>query len=711
MRSLALLLTLLLAPLGASAINTALCNNADESAADGDEVPSFAVGRDANGCLLINPGNGESNYSIQYEFFHEDTVGNACSGSTVDLKNNADSAKTILVWDTVMDNYKSTACKNKDVMFTGSAGGGYSYELFWFKNSKIINMADCGASGNFGPASDPNRFQCSGPAGGHHDLFQLRGAPANDGWFIMQDSIFANGHHGMLDQTDPFFGSLGSNLIQGVQMGNVQAMGEATDWITDCIQNGHSVGLCNNSSYETGGGPEKWFINSWGTMTVSFNDRGPPDKTIIVNTGCGTTGCNGTTGYSSNGWPHPLAPNGLGSRSPTCPNAQINTSPDIYCYTSMEAAVAVHTMPPFAKLSCAGWATPPAECGGGGVPPLLGIQTSVTTPVDTGDPHSLSATVTGCPGGATCTVTWDCDGDGQFDDGSPDTASPYGPQACTAFVSPGTYTVRARATDNISQTVSDDATLIVVTPETCGDNVIGPGETCDGTELNGLDCTDEPFGFTGGTLACDPDCLDYDTSACTGTPPVSCGDGLCIAPENATTCYEDCEVSIISLVCNTFEGWDYCINPIASGSIVNRRIGRGQQMNIIAEPALGATSAYRFVFDGDDNSPYSVLQNSPLYSMCGDTGSSIDTSLPCTPPIPVGTHTIEITACNQNFSGTFNVPPYTDARCTDGGGKLGPTQTVTFTVVNRQVSQFLRRTMQIGMGNALVELASAIRDE
>jgi len=46
----------------------------------------------------------------------------------------------------------------------------------------------------------------------------------------------------------------------------------------------------------------------------------------------------------------------------------------------------------------------------------------------------------------------------------------------------------------------------------CGNGVIDPGEQCDGTNLNGFDCTN--LGYTGGTLACDPVTCTFDTSLC-----------------------------------------------------------------------------------------------------------------------------------------------------------------------------------------------------
>ncbi|MEE8409459.1 MAG: hypothetical protein V3T05_07635, partial [Myxococcota bacterium] len=55
----------------------------------------------------------------------------------------------------------------------------------------------------------------------------------------------------------------------------------------------------------------------------------------------------------------------------------------------------------------------------------------------------------------------------------------------------------------------------------CGDGVTEGLEDCDGSDTNGIACTD--LGYTGGTLACDPSC-NYDVAACAGSPAV-CGDG------------------------------------------------------------------------------------------------------------------------------------------------------------------------------------------
>ena len=58
----------------------------------------------------------------------------------------------------------------------------------------------------------------------------------------------------------------------------------------------------------------------------------------------------------------------------------------------------------------------------------------------------------------------------------------------------------------------------------CGNNIKETGETCDGTDLNGQDCT-AVGSFTGGTLVCAGDCLSFDTSSCTSPAPSTGGGG------------------------------------------------------------------------------------------------------------------------------------------------------------------------------------------
>jgi cysteine-rich repeat protein len=71
----------------------------------------------------------------------------------------------------------------------------------------------------------------------------------------------------------------------------------------------------------------------------------------------------------------------------------------------------------------------------------------------------------------------------------------------------------------------------------CGDSYINSyaGEQCDGNNLGGADCT--LFGFTGGTLQCDPASCQYDTTLCKGGTGAYCGDG-----EWNNEPYEQCDI-------------------------------------------------------------------------------------------------------------------------------------------------------------------------
>ncbi len=83
----------------------------------------------------------------------------------------------------------------------------------------------------------------------------------------------------------------------------------------------------------------------------------------------------------------------------------------------------------------------------------------------------------------------------------------------------------------------------------CGDGVIDAPEVCDGSELDGQTCEGLGLGFTGGTLACNSDCLTVDTSACTTTttPPVG---WTCDAGEYADGVHCDCECGAYDIDCD-----------------------------------------------------------------------------------------------------------------------------------------------------------------
>lgn len=62
----------------------------------------------------------------------------------------------------------------------------------------------------------------------------------------------------------------------------------------------------------------------------------------------------------------------------------------------------------------------------------------------------------------------------------------------------------------------------------CGNGVVDPGESCDGTNLNGETCSS--LGYAAGLLGCHANC-GFSTSLC-GPPTASCGDSILQAGED-----------------------------------------------------------------------------------------------------------------------------------------------------------------------------------
>ena len=74
-----------------------------------------------------------------------------------------------------------------------------------------------------------------------------------------------------------------------------------------------------------------------------------------------------------------------------------------------------------------------------------------------------------------------------------------------------------------TSTLSNDPQGSNVYEPVCGDGVRVGDEVCDTGNLNSQTC--ESLGFAGGALACNADCLAFDTSRCYGTSS-SCGDNI-----------------------------------------------------------------------------------------------------------------------------------------------------------------------------------------
>ncbi|MFC1691547.1 hypothetical protein ACFL0W_05195, partial [Nanoarchaeota archaeon] len=85
----------------------------------------------------------------------------------------------------------------------------------------------------------------------------------------------------------------------------------------------------------------------------------------------------------------------------------------------------------------------------------------------------------------------------------------------------------------------------------CGNDFVDDGEECDGVDLEGMTCG--AFGYDGGSLSCNPDCT-YSKASCFSTVEV-CGDGIVQQPNDAYI-EEECDGSNFNgMSCSDFDGY------------------------------------------------------------------------------------------------------------------------------------------------------------
>lgn len=127
-----------------------------------------------------------------------------------------------------------------------------------------------------------------------------------------------------------------------------------------------------------------------------------------------------------------------------------------------------------------------------------------------------------------CTPDWDCTAYGDWT--TPSKSCGVRTRTCTDLNDCGTTIGKPQEIDTSS---CPDAE--------CGNNQAETGEVCDGTDLNGLNCA--TLGdFSGGSLACLPNCAAYDTASCVPNEGTGGGDkGACVSDwvcEDWTSCLD-----------------------------------------------------------------------------------------------------------------------------------------------------------------------------
>lgn len=118
-------------------------------------------------------------------------------------------------------------------------------------------------------------------------------------------------------------------------------------------------------------------------------------------------------------------------------------------------------------------------------------------------------------------------------------------------------------------------------PEQCGNGRLDVGELCDGFNLGGTECAELERGYTGGILACNATCDGWDDSGCTRPPPDDCGNNtvdpgeLCDGDDlDGQNCASvDGPFDSGVLKCNaTCDGWDTSRCAVAEPECQNNRV-------------------------------------------------------------------------------------------------------------------------------------------
>jgi cysteine-rich repeat protein len=152
----------------------------------------------------------------------------------------------------------------------------------------------------------------------------------------------------------------------------------------------------------------------------------------------------------------------------------------------------------------------------------------------------------------------------------------------------------------------------------CGNDLREAGELCDGSDLGTSTCQTVDGGFTGGVLACDGTCQEWDTSGCTVSE--SCGDdvadagevcdGTDLLGESCTTIGQGFDGG--ALACNdTCSGWD--VTGCVASECGNAVLEPGEQCddgNTAAGDGCDATCHRESDDEGEPNdTPAEALAN------------------------------------------------------------------------------------------------------
>jgi hypothetical protein len=218
-----------------------------------------------------------------------------------------------------------------------------------------------------------NAFKTSGSP--HVDVTQILDSPGWGGWFVMQDSTLENSDDGIVQWqfgygsgTYPDYGGRSAAEVGGVLIQNVN-LNQSEAFNADCRareRNGGFSDGCHTGNFLGTAYPTVlWAVNyNTGNWKVTLQQTW--EKVIVVGKNPNFDFRTGDYGFSVR-------------KTCSAPSPCLASGRIFGPYPSIEAAIADgHAEPPFARLSCSGWADP-RNCSGAAIkaplpPELQSIQ-------------------------------------------------------------------------------------------------------------------------------------------------------------------------------------------------------------------------------------------------------------------------------------------------------------------------------------------------
>ena len=114
-----------------------------------------------------------------------------------------------------------------------------------------------------------------------------------------------------------------------------------------------------------------------------------------------------------------------------------------------------------------------------------------------------------------------------------------------------TQTGKGNFNEKIQGAVNLSVNSSIITPPInppsprCGNNIVEPGEACDGSNVNGLTCSSVAAGFKSGTLSCNADCKSYNVNNCVAGNVINAASCSQVDVQNAINDASDGDIVVV----------------------------------------------------------------------------------------------------------------------------------------------------------------------